>query len=311
MQAPVWNCANIESVREAEIVVIGAGIAGLSAARVLSDAGKDVLVVARELGEASRVADALLNPVRGQRGTVAPEAEEALEALWDFYPRFAPVRQGILRPVPQARREEWKARLAGRKIPYQWLDEGLYLENAGWLETTPLLHRLAQGLEIVYAEVKWLEGSKIYLQSPSHSPLTPKLIVYAGGASGAHLLGLSGRFTPGSVLATKELFKQARSYGVYVAGHSLGGSYLPHQQNYSPHQTQAHEITWLLGEAEKLLGHRPQVSSSWAGVRYRLDKNYLREIPGGYALTGFGSAAYFYAPLYAQRLLRRLSGDTW
>lgn len=296
---------------EADIVVIGAGIAGLCAARVLRDAGKEVLVVARELGEASRVADALLNPVRGKRGTVAPEAPEALAALWDFYPRFVPVRQGILRPVPLVHREEWKARLAGQKIPHQWLDEGLYLENAGWLETTPLLHRLAQGLKIVYAEVKRLQGSKIYLQDPARSPINPKLIVYAGGASGAHLLELGGRFTPGSVLATREFLKQARSYGVYLAGRSLGSSYLPHQEFYLPHQTQPHETTWLLAEAEKLLGERPQVHSSWAGVRYRLDKNYLREIPGGYALTGFGSAAYFYAPLYAQRLLRCLSKDSW
>ncbi len=296
----------------AEIVVVGAGIAGLCAARVLHEAGKEVLVVARELGEASRVPDALLNPVRGKRGTVAPEAEEALEALWDFYPRYTPVRQGILRPVPQADRGEWKAKLEGRRIPHLWLDEGLYLENAGWLEATPLLHRLAEGLEMVFAEIERLEGNTIHLRpNPQTLTLNSKWVVYAGGASGAHLVGLGGRFTPGSVLVTKEHFKQARSYGVYVAGHSLGGSYLPHQDRYSPHQTQPLEVEWLLSEAQKLLGYRPEWGSSWAGVRYRLDKNYLKEIPGGYALTGFGSAGYFYAPLYARHLLRRLSGDSW
>jgi len=302
-------------VSTADIVIIGAGIAGLCAARVLHDAGNEVLVVARELGEASRVPVALLNPVRGKRGTVAPEAEEALEALWDFYPRFVPVRQGVLRPVPQADREEWKARLEDRRIPHQWLDEGLYLENAGWLETTPLLHRLAAGLHMVYAEVVGLEGHSIHLrpnsQTPIPSTLTPRLVIYAGGASGAHLVGLGGRFTPGSVLVTREHFKQARSYGVYVAGHSLGGSYLPHQNTYTPHQTQPHEVEWLLSEAQKLLGYRPEWGSSWTGVRYRLDSNYLKAIPCGYALTGLGSAAYFYAPLYARRLLNRLSGDSW
>jgi len=97
---------------------------------------------------------------------------------------------------------------------------------------------------------------------------------------------------------------------VYVAGHSLGGSYLPHQDRYWPHQTQSHEIDWLLAEAQKLLGYRPAFTSTWAGVRYRLDRDYLKEIPGGFALTGFGSAAYFYAPLYAQRLLKRLGGKS-
>lgn len=295
----------------AEIIVIGAGIAGLTAARVLHDAGLNVQIVARQLGEASTVPEALLNPVRGKRGTVAPEAEEALEALWNFYPRFTPVRQGILRPVPLKDRPDWKAKLEGRRIPHQWLEEGLYLENAGWLETAPLLHKLAEGLNIIYGEVLDLQPQKVTFISASNGlsqALFPQTLIYAGGASGAPLLEMGGRFTAGSVLHTKEHFKQAKSYGVYVAGHSLGGSYLAHQSSYSVHQTQPHEVEWLLGEAEKLLGYRPQVASSWAGVRYRLDKNYLRETPGGYALTGFGSAAYFYAPLYAQRLLARVIG---
>lgn len=293
---------------DSEIVVLGAGIAGLSVARLLHEAGHRVLVVARELGEASRVPEALLNPVRGQRGSVAPEALEALEALWDFYPRYTTPRQGILRPAPPAVREAWAAKLEGRGIPHQWLEEGLYLENAGWLETTPLLHRLAEGLNILRGEVLELGPSHI-TYSLAHSgsrTLHPEVLVYAGGASGAHLLGLGGRFTAGSVLLTQEHFKQARSYGVYVAGHSLGSSYLPHQTVYAPHQTQPQEVAWLLAEAEKLLGYRPQCSSSWSGVRYRLDKDYLKAIPGGYALTGFGSAAYFYAPLYAGRLLEKL-----
>lgn len=289
----------------AEIVVFGAGIAGLCAARVLHEAGKEVLVVARELGEASRVPDALLNPVRGKRGTVAPEAEEALSALWDFYPRFGSVRQGVLRPVPESDRPRWRKNLEGRRIPHLWLEEGLYLETAGWLETTPLLHRLAEGLNILWAKVTRLEAGTVWLEDGGR--LAGKVLVYAGGASGAYLVGLGGRFTPGSVLLTQQHFKQARSYGVYVAGHSLGGSYLPHQDRYSPHQTQPDEVEWLLQEAQKLLGYQPEFSSSWAGVRYRLDRDYLKEIPGGFALTGFGSAAYFYAPLYAQRLLKRLT----
>lgn len=288
----------------AGVIVLGAGIAGLTAARLLHEAGHRVLVVSRELGEASRVPEALLNPVRGRRGTVAPEAEEALGALWDFYPRFTPVRRGILRPVPGPEREAWQARLEGRGIPHRWSEEGLYLEGAGWLESAPLLHRLAEGLDIVWAGVERLEGSTLWLEDGRS--LTGEVLVYAGGASGAHLVGLGGRFTPGSVLITAEYFEPARSYGVYLAGHSLGGSYLPHQERYSPHHIRPQEVEWLLSGAEGLLGYRPEWRFSWSSVRYRLDRDYLKEIPGGYALTGFGSAAYFYAPLYARRLLARL-----
>lgn len=288
----------------AGIVVLGAGIAGLSAARLLHEAGHRVLVVSRELGDASRVPEPLLNPVRGKRGVVVPEAEEALEALWGFYPRFTPVRRGILRPVPRPEREAWQARLEGRAIPHRWIDEGLYLEGAGWLESAPLLHRLAEGLPVEKARVEGIEGSTLWLEDGRS--LSGEVLVYAGGASGAHLVGLGGRFTPGSVLITAEYFEQARSYGVYVAGHSLGGSYLPHHERHSPHRIQPQEVEGLLSGAERLLGYRPEWRSSWSGVRYRLDRDYLKAIPGGYALTGFGSAAYFYAPLYARRLLAKL-----
>jgi len=313
---------------DAEIVVLGAGIAGLTAARVLQDAGRNVLVVTERLGEASTVPVALLNPVRGKRGTVVPEAEEALEALWDFYPRFTEIHTGILRPVPARDRDEWKGKLLERRLPHHWREEGLYLENAGWLETNSLLSSLAEGLNIQRAKIVSLTGTE--LRTDDGKGIFGRRIVYAGGASGAYLVGLGGRFTPGSVLATKERFEIAKSYGVYVAGNSLGGSYLPHSSTYVPHQTQDCEVEWLLGGGEKLLGYRPEVVSSedqtslfslstaeiapklaprvssWAGVRYRLDKDYLKEIPGGFALTGFGSAAFFYAPLYATRLLELL-----
>lgn len=283
-----------------DLVVIGAGIAGLSAARFLEGAGHKVLIVAREPGQASRVRDALLNPVRGKRGTVAPEAEEALEALWNFYPEYTRINPGILRPLPKGDWDEWKGKLVDRSIPHHWTQEGLYLESGGWLETAPLLARLAEGLNILHGEVLGVEGSTIHLGDGRQ--ITGQVLIYAGGASGAHLVGLGGRFTAGSVLITNKGFDQARSYGVYVAGHSLGGSYLPHSSTYTPHTTEPQEINWLLKEAEKLLGYRPGYSTSWSGVRYRLDSNYLKPIPGGFALSGFGSAAYFYAPLYAKRL---------
>lgn len=289
----------------AQVAVLGAGIAGLCAARLLHDAGHQVLVVAREPGEASRVPDALLNPVRGKRGTVAPEAEAALEALWDFYPRYGTIHPGIVRPVPKKDWPEWQEKLNHRAVPHRWTEAGLYLETAGWIETAALLARLAKGLNITQAEVVGIEGSTLHLAGDCQ--ISVEAIVYAGGASGAHLLGLGGRFTAGSVLITQERFAQARSYGVYVAGHSLGGSYLPHAQTYTPHSTRPHEVEWLLAEAEKLLGYRPGYTASWSGVRYRLEAEYLRPIPGGFALTGFGSAAYFYAPLYAHKLLALLT----
>jgi len=289
---------------EAEIVVLGAGIAGLTAARVLQDAGLEVLVLSEELGGASTVPVALLNPVRGQRGSVAPEAEEALEALWAFYPRHTLVHRGVVRPVPEPDRAAWRAKLHHRSIPHRWTEEGIYLENAAWLEPAPLLARLREGLNLRHVKIAFLDGNTLY--TAEGEALWARRVIYAGGASGAHLVGLGGRFTAGSVLGLRERFETARSYGVYVAGNSLGGSYLPHTLSYTPHTTAPEEVEWLLESGQRLLGYRVEPRSSWAGVRYRLDRHYLRAIPGGFALTGFGSAGFFYAPLYARRLLERI-----
>lgn len=290
---------------DSEWLVLGAGIVGLTAARHLQQAGYKVLLVAQELGQASQVPNPLLNPVRGKRGSVAPEALEALDALWSFYPRFTTVRPGILRPVPTADWPQWQTKLEGSGLEHEWLEQGLYLPKAAWLDSAPLLHALAHGLPWVRAKVMAIDSNANRLHLEDGRVLQAEALVCAGGAAGASLLNLGGRFTAGSVLLTQERFKQARSYGVYVAGNTLGGSYLPHQNHYAPHQTQAHEVQWLLAEAQKLLGYEPQYTSSWSGVRYRLNGQYLKSLgPNRWAITGMGSAGYFYAPLYAQRLLR-------
>ena len=108
-------------LREAEVVVLGAGVAGLTLARLLWERGRKVLVVAEALGEASRPPVALVNPLRGRRFTLAEEGERALAAALAFYGRFVPLHLGVFRPVPEEDRGGFPgSSTAGRRRGCFW-----------------------------------------------------------------------------------------------------------------------------------------------------------------------------------------------
>ncbi len=283
------------------ILVLGAGIAGLSLARMLRARGRRVLVVAERLGDASRVPIALVNPVRGRRGVVVPEGPEALEVARAFYAPFAEMRSGLLRPVPEGERGRWAARLEEAGLPHEWQREGVFLPTAFWLEPRLLLKRMAEGLEITFGRVVAWDG-RVYLEDGRR--YAPEVLIYAAGAKGAGLFGLGGRFVAGLELLLQDWVEPALSHRVFLAGNALGGSYLNLEAYGEPPPTQG-EVEWLLSGAEALLGRRPKVVSAWRGVRFRLFEP-LTAIPGGYALTGFGSTGFLLAPLWAKRLAEAL-----
>lgn len=290
------------------LIVVGAGIAGLTVARLLTQAGVRAVVVSDGQPAASQVPVALVNPVRGQRAVVLPQAHQALQAARSFYGQFTQLRYGIHRPLSVPQRQDWKHRLAGLTLEHRWDEQGLYLPTGFWLQTEPLLKGLAAGLEVVTGRVIAGDSQGVYLQDGRFIAATG--LIWAGGAAGAALTGLGGRFTAGSVVQMQQWAKEARSSGGYVAGHTVGSTYLPHTTKYQPHQPQPDELVQLADQGERLLGYRPTVLAAWAGVRYRTGEPYLRSLaPRVWALTGWGSGGYFYAPLVAAQLVEQIIGS--
>ena len=284
------------------ILLVGAGVAGAALALALKERGLSFLWVAEGVGEASRVPVALVNPVRGKRGVLVPEGGEALEAARELYGRYVPLHLGLLRPVPEGEREAWEKRLAGSGLRYLWRGEGLYLPGAFWLEPRSFLERVWAELGGVRDRVVAYAPGEVVLEGGRR--LRPELVLYAGGARGAGVFGLEGRFIAGLELLLLEYREEALSYRVFLAGVALGGSYLDLPGYEEPPPAEG-EVAWLLEGAESLLGYRPRVAGVWRGVRFRR-ASPLSPIPGGYALTGFGSTGFLLAPLWARRLVQAL-----
>ncbi|WP_026234072.1 FAD-dependent oxidoreductase [Thermus oshimai] len=284
------------------VVVVGAGVAGAAAALALKGAGLPVLWVAEGVGDASRVPVALVNPVRGKRGTLVPEGALALEAALALYSRYVPLHKGLLRPVPEGERAAWERRLGASGLPYRWTREGLFLPEAFWLEPRPFLERVWAELGGLRDRVVAYAPGEVGLEGGRR--LRPELVVWAGGARGAGVLGLEGRMVAGLELLLLEYREVALSYRVFLAGPALGGSYLDLPGYAEPPPSEG-EAEWLLRGAEALLGYRPRVAGAWRGVRFRRP-HPLTPIPGGYALTGFGSTGFLLVPLWARRLVEAL-----
>jgi len=288
-----------------EALVIGSGISGLNVARTLVEAGWTVTLV--DSGNEQGLAIAMVNPVRGRRGSVVPEAEMALPLASRTYEKFVPLHRGVWRPVEPGLRAKWQRKLADSAVAHEWHDGGVFLPEAFWVEARKLRKSMAAGLHRVCGRAVAWNATSVRLANGKI--LRADRVVWAAGAAGAHLAGAGGRFSAGSQLLVAQHFENASARGVYAAGNALGGSYLPHSNHYTPHVTHHDEVAWILTKARELLGFTPTPVGVWSGVRWRTEGRYLYpRSGGGWAMGGFGSTAYLLAPLFALRLAERL-GD--
>lgn len=282
-----------------DFVVVGAGIAGAAVARTLVDLGLRVLVVSAGKG-ASHAPVAILNPVRAQRGKAIPDAAETLAVARSLYGRFARLHFGLEHVVPPEAVPKWQANLKDAGIETVWRGHRLFLPQAFWMHPRTLIPALLRNIPRIHDRVVawfqeglWLQSGR-FLKGP---------VIWAAGAEGTEVTGLEGRLVAGTLLLTKEP-GHGVIQGVFYVGGALGGTHRP-VPRFLAHTPTHDEIEELRTRARAILGYPPTPIGAFTGVRYLKDQ-VLREVPGGFLFTGFGSTGHLRAPIWARRLARTI-----
>ncbi len=241
------------STLDADVLIIGGGIAGWSAAYFAARAGREATLIDAGRHRASDLPIALVNPLRGKAGRLVPRGVEGMRATFALIDvlRHSGHRieqgRGLFRPliaVAAKAREHpyWKALLPG-DFPFDWHDNApawlglaspvpaLYLREAGWLAPRGLVDALksesratAIDDEVVAIDVD--ARTRRSVVSLAGGPrLAARSLLWCGGAWGAARLDRSlaqqsmpdAIYKPGCLITTSStLTRAALTFGLYA-----------------------------------------------------------------------------------------------
>lgn len=241
------------SASEVDVLIVGGGIAGWSAAYFAARAARQVTLVDAGIHRASDLPVALVNPLRGKAGRLVPRGIEGMratfaliDALRDAGHRIEQGR-GLFRPLidvglPAHQREYWKARLP-EACAFEWRDAAppslglaqpvpaLYLPEAGWVAPRGLLDalRIASRATLLEEEALAIEVDPRtragVVSLAGGSRLAARSLLWCGGAWGASRLDCEGDdrtdgdaiYKPGClVVMPGTLTRDAMSFGLYA-----------------------------------------------------------------------------------------------
>ncbi|MVN85459.1 FAD-dependent oxidoreductase [Deinococcus sp. HMF7620] len=313
------------------IAVIGAGIAGASAAYCLARGGASVTVVDAGAHTASQVPSALVNPVRGQSGGVDPQALAGMGFTWglvrDLEAQGFAVphgQSGVLRPVPDDKARARFERNLPPDLARAWfrpedspqpLAPGwahvLSLPDGGWLDGRALTAALlaASGARVVQDRASGWNAQEIHC--PRAGRLKADAVVFCGGSAGVAWAGEAATHRMGTLLTLDRAVTQTPvSFGAYLApareGGVLGATFETPAPTWHPEALPLSSLGWLLGKGLRLTDLRgAQVTGRWTGSR--LSGLTTGQQPDGtWRLTGLGSKGFLLGPLLAQDLAAQL-----
>ncbi len=243
------------SVSDVDVLIVGGGIAGWSAAWFAARAGREVVVVDEGFHRASDLPVALINPLRGHAGRLVADGVDGMHATFALIDalRAAGHRvvagRGLFRPLvdlpPAASSEAFWTEPIGARLAVDWHAiapaslglarsvPSLYLRDAGWVEPHGLLaalaadsgaHRSSDRVTTIAAD--GCGGGTVTVASGSS--LRARSLLWCGGAWGAALIDRAAHdlgdtvhdalYKPGTLVAVEgRLSEQPMSFGLYVA----------------------------------------------------------------------------------------------
>ena len=214
----------------ADVVIVGGGIAGWSAAYFAARAGRVVTVIDAGVDRASDLPIALINPLRGHAGRLIAHGIEGMHASLALIDALRDAGhvvdggRGLYRPLidvgDDARDRAYWADRIGARLAFDWHDvapsslgladavPALYLRDAAWVAPRTLLDalRAASGAEVVSDRVTRIEVAAAGLDAStrislaSGATLDARTVSWCAGAWGAAALDRDDEATTASKL---------------------------------------------------------------------------------------------------------------
>lgn len=239
--------------RDADVLIIGGGIAGWSAAYFAARAGREVTLIDAGRHRASDLPIALINPLRGKAGRLVPRGIEGMRASFALIDALQGAghriehSRGLFRPLIdvalKARERDYWTAVLPEDFSFDWCEAvpsslglaspapALYLREAGWVAPRGLLAALksesrATGVddEVVGIDVD-AEKRAATVSLASGDTLIARSLLWCGGAWGASRLlrthddrpSGDAIYKPGCLITTQSLLtRDALTFGLYA-----------------------------------------------------------------------------------------------
>lgn len=306
---------------DADLLIVGAGIAGASAAWYASRAGLRTLIIDAGAHRASDVPTALINPVRGLAGRVPKHAPAGARHTFDLISRLQahghaiPHGRGVWRPVPDASvQAAWSAQFPP-DLMHRWHPGAppflnlrghwhatLECPESGWVDGPALVRALLadSGAERITATVTALDIPGHGVTLDKGDQLAARELLWCAGAWGAHTMGFEAVYRPGSVIATKSRSSEhAIAHGLYAAPHGptsvLGPTHEPATNIWPDATTPPAALPTLIERARGIFEQPIEIATIWRGVRL----GRVTTPPGLKALGPYGARGFLMAPMEA------------